>query len=431
MTQKNKKQFNLSRYFQKTIIVLMVMIVFFGWEINLGKVHFFTSVYSETVDDEKKDDKEKIEEEVKKKEKELKKLKKAKKKNEKIKESYIREANIIKRDINNLVGDIKTIETKVSRTEEELKALNKELEDIENSAMIHKKSLAKILQEINQVDLDLQITVLDESKGIEEYIYNKNILENLQKKMEVALAKLKDQEEKLNEKKKEISETHEVLNDQQKTLEKEKKKKSWLYNGTQRKISEKDAEIRQLEQEMAMLNAAISGLLGKNYNTADIKEAAAYAGKLTGVRTAFILGMLTVETNLGRYTGGCTYKTSRMSNYRKKLFKKICKETGHNYKKMKVSCPPSNYKGTGGAMGVAQFMSDTWIAYSPQIAKITGHKHPDPWNLTDGVVAMALKLANDGATSKKGECRAAMRYLGGSHKWYCEKVLNYARQYEK
>jgi membrane-bound lytic murein transglycosylase B len=198
-----------------------------------------------------------------------------------------------------------------------------------------------------------------------------------------------------------------------------------------KKISEKDAEIREIENEMAALNSTISRLLGKSYDTNDIKKAAGFAAKATGVRKAFILGMLTVETNLGRYTGGCNYKSSRMNNYRKKVFKQIAKETGHNYKKMKVSCPPARYKGTGGAMGVAQFMSDTWMGYRAKIAAKTGHNPPDPWNLTDGVMAMAIKLANDGATKKSGECRAAMRYLGGSHHWYCEKVLKFAKQYEK
>jgi membrane-bound lytic murein transglycosylase B len=254
-------------------------------------------------------------------------------------------------------------------------------------------------------------------------------MEKLEKKVLNNLNKLKEERRNLEKKKKEQAESKEILGDQKGTLEKEKVKKGWLLNGKKKKISEQDAEIKELENEMAALNSAISGLLGRSFNTNDIKKAAKYAGKKTGVRKEFILGMLTVETNLGRYTGGCTYKQSRMNSHRKTLFKQICKKTGRDYKKMKVSCPPANYRGTGGAMGVAQFMSDTWVGYNAKIAAATGHKNPDPWNLTDGVMAMALKLANDGAKSKKGECRAAMRYLGGSHQWYCDKVLNYAKRY--
>jgi len=123
-----------------------------------------------------------------------------------------------------------------------------------------------------------------------------------------------------------------------------------------------------------------------------------------------------------------------MNDHRKDLFKKIAKELGYNYKKLKVSCPPKNYKGTGGAMGVAQFMSDTWMGYKSKIASKTGNNPPDPWSLTDGVMAMALKLKNDGGASKSGEWNAAARYLGscsGSTRFYCENVLYWADNYKK
>ena len=85
-------------------------------------------------------------------------------------------------------------------------------------------------------------------------------------------------------------------------------------------------------------------------------------------------------------------------------------------------------------MGVAQFMSDTWVGYKSSISSKTGHNPPDPWNLTDGVMAMGLKLARGGASSKKGECNAAKLYLSGTtnskYNWYCEKVLYWADNYE-
>jgi len=368
---------------------------------------------------------------AKKKQKELDKLNKKKKKKEVVKQKYINEASVIKSGLNNILGNIGVLEKKVSRTKSELDKINEDIKNQEEKIADQKKNLASIIRQINKQNLELQLIMLNNKKSIDEYIRNEDLLQALQKRILGEMDALKEKKRKLNEQKKEAGEAQEVLTDQKKTLEKEKVKKSWQYNGARKKISEQEAEIKAIEAEMAALQSTISGLLGKSYNTNDIKVAAKIAGRATGVRKAFILGMLTVETNLGRYTGGCNYKSSRMNSYRKTLFKKIAKEAGHDYKKMKVSCPPANYRGTGGAMGVAQFMSDTWMGYKSKIAAKTGHHPPDPWNLTDGVMAMALKLANDGATSKKGECRAAMRYLGGSHQWYCDKVLRYARQYEK
>ena len=91
-------------------------------------------------------------------------------------------------------------------------------------------------------------------------------------------------------------------------------------------------------------------------------------------------------------------------------------------------------------MGIAQFMPTTWLGYKSQIASITGHNPPDPWNVVDGVVGMAIKLAAAGATSKSGELVASKRYYCGSPNspyWnnkcndYAKNVQRLATGYEK
>ncbi|MFA6383397.1 MAG: hypothetical protein WCX17_03165 [Parcubacteria group bacterium] len=204
-------------------------------------------------------------------------------------------------------------------------------------------------------------------------------------------------------------------------------------------IQETQATIAELKEKMAELQSDLNKLLGGSYNAKDIKDAIEYAGDKTGVREGFLFGMLSVESRLGASVGGCDYKQSKMSSYRLGIFKDIAEELDLNYKKLKVSCPPKSYKGTGGAMGAAQFMSDTWWGYKSVIASRTGHNPPNPWNLTDGVMAMASKLKNDGATksgttkitspcngkkiSVKWEVYASMKYLG----WSCYGLTNYAK----
>jgi len=442
MLKQNEKQ-SKKIFYKTTILTYVRVVVFvcvllslnntklFTWQVDAAEENNVSPEEQQKIDEEKEAEREKAEKEAKDKQKKLEKLNEKKHKKEKVKAKYESEAGAIRQSINSIIGNIRGLENKIKATQKELDRINEEIKKQEEAIAQNKNILTDILQKLNKQKLELQLSILDGNRGVEDYIYQKDILEDLQTRILAETYVLKEKKRELDKKKKEADEAKEVLDDQKKTLEKEKVKKSWLYNGAQKKISEQEAEIREIEREMAALQSTISRLLGKAYNTNDIKQAAKFASKATGVRKAFILGMLTVETNLGRYTGGCTYKTSNMNSYRKKLFKQIAKETGHNYKKMKVSCPPKNYKGTGGAMGVAQFMSDTWMGYKAQIAAKTGHNPPDPWNLTDGVMAMALKLANDGATKKSGECRAAMRYLGGSHQWYCDKVLRYAKQYEK
>lgn len=347
------------------------------------------------------------------------------------KQKYVQKKLIISSEISQIDSNISVIEGEIQKTENELSLIEAEIKNKEELIDLKKQVLSNILWKVNQADLEVQMILLGNSGDFADYFKTIDTLEQYEKQLFDAVIEIKKEKEIFEERKQEKQSVHEVHTDQQNTLKHEKTKRAVALNQTQREINEKDASISEIQSKINRLKLDISMLLGKGYDADDIKDAVKYASKKTGVRKDFLMGMLVVESDLGRFTGGCDYKESRMNDHRKKLFKQICKELDYNYKKMKVSCPPAGYVGTGGAMGVAQFMSDTWMGYQDSIAANTGHDPPDPWNLTDGVMAMALKLANDGATKKSGECKAAKRYLGGSHQWYCDKVQYWADHYKK
>jgi membrane-bound lytic murein transglycosylase B len=89
-------------------------------------------------------------------------------------------------------------------------------------------------------------------------------------------------------------------------------------------------------------------------------------------------------------------------------------------------------------MGVGQFMPDTWLEYKDRVAGIVGKENPDPWNLTDGIVAMAIKLSDvPGVTrhNRYAEKNAAKIYLSGGtsrrYNWYANKIQYWARNYHR
>lgn len=341
----------------------------------------------------------------------------------------------ISSEIGAINGNISKIEKSLTETANELERV--ELEIKRNELIIQEKKLlmAEALRKLDRMRLETSLIFLGESDNFKKYFFVSDELGKLEEEILLMVDELKQKKKEREGSKKEYSEVLEVQADQKNTLEGEKKKKDYLLNQTQKSIDKKDADIANLQAKLAKLQSELSSLLGKSYNFSDIERAVEFASKKTGVRKDFLMGMLVVESNLGRFTGGCNYKESRMSPERQKKFEAICKELGYDYKKKKVSCPPKNYKGTGGAMGVQQFMSDTWMAYRSEISSYTGNNPPDPWNLTDGVMAMALKLAKDGATKKSGEWQAASRYLGTcstkSTRFYCDDVQYWADHYEK
>ncbi|MDR3559499.1 MAG: lytic murein transglycosylase [Candidatus Pacebacteria bacterium] len=190
-----------------------------------------------------------------------------------------------------------------------------------------------------------------------------------------------------------------------------------------------------------------------NISMADVEKAAEYASEKVGVDKDYLMGELVVESALGQNTGQCTYAQveegaetahgqGRLSDQawqtfhrRKNTIVELADEQGYNYEKLKVSCNPP-YAGTGGAMGVEQFMPDTWTLYRDRVVQIVGKKNPDPWNVRDGVVAMALLLSDTpGVTSGNvwAERAASKMYLSGTvswqYNWYANEVQYWAKNY--
>ncbi|MEI8270336.1 MAG: lytic murein transglycosylase [bacterium] len=154
------------------------------------------------------------------------------------------------------------------------------------------------------------------------------------------------------------------------------------------------------------------------------------ASQKTGVRTAFILGIITQESNLGTDSGSCyltNFETGEgISSKSGKIFKNVMKPSrdvapfiiitealGRIPAKTLVSCPIGG-SGYGGAMGPAQFIPSTWQGMRDTIANALGVSNPDPWNPKDAIMASALFLRDLGAKngSYTSEMKAACRYYG-------------------
>lgn len=217
---------------------------------------------------------------------------------------------------------------------------------------------------------------------------------------------------------------------------------------SQEKKNPKDDLIKEIKKKQLRVPTPVS-------DPKEVEKAAKFASEVTGVRKDFIMGMLVVESNLGRNPGQCTYQeveagaleaheNGRLSarawetfKERRETIKGIAKGLGYDYEKLSVSCNPGEaYAGTGGAMGIPQFMPDTWLEYKDRISAIVGKDNPDPWNEKDAVVAMALKLSDVyGVTShnRLAERNAAKMYLSGTtswqYDWYANKILYWAENY--
>lgn len=166
-------------------------------------------------------------------------------------------------------------------------------------------------------------------------------------------------------------------------------------------------------------------------------EYANIAYKATGVRPAFLLGVITEESNLGQNVGKGNWRTDMKSPRDTEPFKSITSRLGLDPDQMPVSKKP--WYGWGGAMGPAQFIPSTWVLYEKRIAKATGSIVPNPWDPKDAFAAAAILLADNGADAgtAQAERTAALKYLAGSnwkkksYAFYGDDVMGIAKKYQE
>ncbi len=304
-----------------------------------------------------------------------------------------------------------------------------------------KISLSEYLRTIyKQNELSL-IEMLLVRKDLSQFFQEVSALEDVQKKINQSLddltllrEQLQKEKDELEDKREELLSLRALAQIQKQNVDSQKSKKNKLLKDTQGQESNYQKLILTKKQNISAIRSQIQ-YLGKAGVTAE--EAVKYAdlaAKRTGIRTAFLLGLLEVETGrryeegiitAGSNLGSGNWRTDLYLCYinlgkpssaekQKNAFMQITSGLGYNPDTRPVSRKP-NY-GCGGAMGPAQFLPSTWLLFDDKVADLTGHNPPDPWNVEDAFTAAALYLSDAGAKSKTrtAELRAAKAYISGS-----------------
>jgi len=310
-----------------------------------------------------------------------------------------------------------------------------ELSDLENRARINQTILAEYIRQIYYADQEndplVKLALFDGNLN--------DMLANFDNSVSIK-AKIIDSLQIINDAKIATAQTAANLADQQQGKRQVLKAQQVQQAQIQSDIQDTQDTLANIQKKFDQLQSDLNSLLGTSYNAQDIKDAVSFASDKTGVPKGFLVGVLKVETNLGANVGKGTYKKDMNPN-QWSTFTAICKALNYDPNKRPVSrriCYNPKAKdhcgGWGGAMGVAQFIPTTWQAYSSQASSITGHSPANPWSLTDGVVAMALKLKRTpGVTSGKTSAykQAACSYLGACSSSYINAVLYWADNYKQ
>jgi membrane-bound lytic murein transglycosylase B len=349
--------------------------------------------------------------------------------------------------INVIAAKIKLEQLSIQAENLEIKTLGgaintqqSEIEYLSSQIGQNQQSVGNMFREIQFAQDTPPIVVLFQNKSISEFFTDSIALESLQQDINTLSAQLSVEQASSTAQKAALVTKQNATNDAlytiqqaQSTLKANESQQAKLLALSKSNEKSYTALLAQEKSQAAAINAKLFALAGGS-NPIKFGQAYQYAlaaQRATGIDPAFLLAILTQESNLGANQGNC-YLVNESTGAG------ISVKTGATFSKVMspanipgflqitsalqvdplhtvVSCPQSI--GWGGAMGPAQFIASTWLLFSNRVASALGFTGmANPWNPEHAFTASALYLSDLGADAGgyTAEYNAACRYYSGS-----------------
>jgi membrane-bound lytic murein transglycosylase B len=357
---------------------------------------------------------------------------------------------------------IKSKNIAISQLTKDIDARSEKIVSLEERIEEGKRSLAQLIRRTHEIDEYSLPEVVLANKSLSDFFIDLDAFNAVQENLEEHFFAVRQQISETEAERVRLGEIQDKEQDAKYEVELQKKKTAQMEAEQRELLAATKQEAKTYEEIVAdrqakanQINAALFRLRGIDGGGIPFKEALAYAKEAeqqTGVRAAFILGILRQESNLGVNVGQCllvdpktgagkgkntgtpfsrVMKPDRDVSY----FLDLMKRLGRDPYFTPVSCPQS--VGYGGAMGPTQFIPSTWSMYEGRIATAFGISVADPWNPEHAIMATAIFLQDLGAGrgGYSAEREAAGRYYAGGN-WaslglgYAASVLSHTEQYQ-
>lgn len=352
--------------------------------------------------------------------------------------SIARDKEILSIQIKQAQLKIKAHELSIANIGKDIVQKNQIIKKLDTEIDKGKESLAQIIRKTNQLDDYSLPEVILSNSSLSDTFADLDAFDSVKLSLAQVFTELRDNKKEnedakitLDKKRNEEMDTKVNIEANKKKVQLAEAEKQRLLNLNKNEQAGYQAIIADKSAQIAKIKSALFGL--RDSAAIPFEEAYKYAknaGAKTGVRSAFILAILTQESNLGANVGSC-YLTDKDTGSGIRIstgvaqdrvmkptrdvapFIQITGEIGRDWTKTRVSCPFTI--GYGGAMGPSQFIPSTWNMFKARIGKAVGVTTPDPWNAEHAIMATAIYVSDLGAGAQTytTERNAACRYYSG------------------
>ncbi len=339
-----------------------------------------------------------------------------------------------------MILQIQQTDLAIEQTELTIDDMEEDIQEIGKRIEREHEVLGEYIRLVDQYDSETLLEIVLKKDKLSDFFDEISALETVQGRIHDVLDGIRQYRDDLEVKKADLElerdeqyklKTLQTL--QRKSVENHQGDKEYILAQTkgeekkfQELVAQNQKDISFIKQQIYMLEG-----VGLSMTLEEALSHAVFATSRTGVRPAFLLAILKKESSWGTNVGTGNWRADMNPNQHE-AFIQVCSELGLDPDLTPVSKKPSY--GWGGAMGPAQFLPATWLGYKDQVAAMTGHNPPDPWNIDDAFTASAIKLAAAGANQRTyaAEHKAAMIYFAGSrwnspyYQWYGDSVMELA-----
>lgn len=348
--------------------------------------------------------------------------------------SLSRDVNILGSKINQSQAKIKLQAIKINNLTGDIDQKVDTIRELTYKTDQQKKSLAQIIRKKDELDHSSFVEFALSGKTLSDFFGDEDSYHAVQQALGDSYKQLSETKSQTEAVKQDLEEKKDQELSLKEMQEIEKAKtiaaqnlKAQILKQTKGQEAAYKKVLSEREKEAGKIRSALFALAnGSSIQFGTLYDFAKRAQASTGVEAAFIMAIMSQETNLGTNTGQCYMRDEggtlisissgaergQMRPNSITPFISITKAVGRDTFKTKVSCA---YQGYGGAMGIAQFMPATWMSYKSRIESATGGSYADPWNNYHAVTAIGIYLSDLGGAGSNNESQrnAACKYYSG------------------